>query len=160
VAKNASSFLRSVEAHRIFRHDEVDHELAFALIVASLSQLSIARAFRLLRLDVVDEVDKRVESGVAQVEERILNVFYPSFQLGFWKVVTGLAGTIDLQERAIDLVIADLKTAGAHVRHVAISTGDARTGMHALVPHLELRMARFDQAGATIGVVPFFDFLL
>src|SRR4051812_15996525 len=58
VAQDSRSLLRSVEAHGVFRHHEVDHELAFPLVLARLCQLSIGRALRFLRLDVVDQVDQ------------------------------------------------------------------------------------------------------
>ena len=35
VAQDAHRFLRSVKAHRVFRHHEIDHELPAAVIVAS-----------------------------------------------------------------------------------------------------------------------------
>ena len=41
IAQNASCFLRRVEAHGILRHHEVDHELAFTLMVACISELSV-----------------------------------------------------------------------------------------------------------------------
>src|SRR5579871_5237480 len=75
VSENAGRFLRSVEAHRIFRHDEVDHELAFALVVASFGELCVCRSLCFLGFDVVDQVDQGVEGIVAQIEECVLNVF-------------------------------------------------------------------------------------
>src|SRR5579864_1632210 len=39
LAQNALRLLRSVEAHGVFRHDEVDHELSAPLVVAGLGQL-------------------------------------------------------------------------------------------------------------------------
>lgn len=56
VAQNSCRFLRSVKAHRILGHHEVDHELPLALVVSRRGHLGIGCPFRLLGLDVADQV--------------------------------------------------------------------------------------------------------
>src|SRR5580765_8705441 len=96
------------------------------MIVAGSGELRVDGPVLLGRLEVVDKVDQRVESRVAQAEEAVLDVFDASLQFVFGEMVAGLAGTVDLQQRAVDLVIADLKSALAHVGHVAVGAGYAR----------------------------------
>src|SRR5262249_31130476 len=72
IAQNPRRLLRRMEAHRIFRHHKINHELSPALVVARRGQLRVGCAFRLLRFDVVDQVHQRVERVIAQIEERVL----------------------------------------------------------------------------------------
>lgn len=160
VPQDAHGFLRGVEAHRVFRHHEVDHELAAAMVVAGGGKLRVGGAVLFRRLDVVDQVDECVKRGVAQGEEAILDVFDAGLEFFFGEVVAGLAGAVDLEQRAVDLVITDLESALPHVRHVAVGAGDAGARVHALVPHLKFRMTRFDELGAGVGERPLVDFLL
>ena len=57
-------------------------------------------------------------------------------------------------------MVADLERAFAFVGHVAIGAGHARTRVDPLIPHLELRMLRFEHGGAGIGVRPVFELRL
>jgi len=74
VAQNAHGLLRGMEAHRVLRHDEINHELTPAMIIASRSQLRVRSAILLSSLDVSNQVDQRIECRVAQREEAILDV--------------------------------------------------------------------------------------
>src|SRR5258708_3197224 len=74
-------------------------------------------------------------------------------------MVARLAGAIDLEQRTIDLVIADLESALPHVRHVTVGGGYGRTRVHPLIPHFKLGMACLDQSSAAVGMIPFLDFL-
>jgi hypothetical protein len=47
---------------------------------------------------------------------------------------------VDVEEGALNMVIADLEAADPHVEHVAVGTRDTGLGMDALIPHLELRV--------------------
>ena len=57
-------FLGSMEAHRILRHDEVDHELPAPLGVSRRRQ-PLGKGFVLVGLDVVNQVHQRVQRGVS-----------------------------------------------------------------------------------------------
>ena len=122
--------------------------------------MSVGGAVLLGGLDVVDQVHQRIECRVAQVEEAVLDVFHARLQFLLRKVMAGLAGAIDLQQRTVDLVIADLESALPHVGHVAVGAGHARARVHALVPHFKFRMAGFDQLRARVGMRPLVDLLL
>lgn len=67
VPQNASRFLRRVEAHRVFRHDEVNHELPVPLSFARFGKL-LRRGFVFVGIDVVNEIDQRIQSIVTQVD--------------------------------------------------------------------------------------------
>ena len=69
------------------------------------------------------------------------------------EAVAGLAGVVDHQQRAVDVVLADLHRAFALVGHVAIRARDAAAGVDALAPQLELRVLRLDDLGAGLGVL-------
>ena len=125
VSENPRRFLRSMEAHGVLGHYEVNHELSFALVIARRSQLRIGSSFCLLGFDVPDQVHKGIKCGVTQIEESILNVLNPRLQLLFWKVMTRLAGAIDLEQWTVDLVVADLEPTLPHVGHMAIRAGHA-----------------------------------
>lgn len=74
--------------------------------------------------------------------------------------MTRLARTIDLEERAVDLVVADPQSTLTHIWHVAIGAGDAGTRVDTLIPHFEFGMARLDESCAAIRRVPLPDLLL
>lgn len=77
------------------------------MVGTSGGELCIGGAVLLGGFDVVNEIDESIECCIPQSEEAVLDVFNPRFQLVFGKVVAGLAGTVDLEQRAVDLVIAD-----------------------------------------------------
>ena len=83
--------LRRVESHGILRHNEVDHELPTPLIVPRGRKLCLAYALRLGIFNVRNQIHQRVECRVPQIEEPVLNVLHPGFQLFFRKMVAGLA---------------------------------------------------------------------
>ena len=53
-----------------------------------------------------------------------------------------------------DVMIRDLERSHSRVRHVTVGAGDARAGVHALVPHLELGMLRLERLRPGFGVGP------
>ena len=65
-----------------------------------------------------------------------------------------LARAIDVQQRAAHVMVADLHGADALIRHVAVGAGDARPRVHALIPHLELRVLRLQRGRTRLGVRP------
>src|SRR5208283_4950060 len=160
VAEDPRGLLRSMEAHGILGHYEVNHELSFALVIASRNQLSVCCSFCLLGFDVPNQVHKGIKCGVTQIEESVLNLLHPHLQFLFWKVMTRLAGAIDLEQRTVDLVVADLEPTLPHVGHMAIRASHAGACVHALVPHLKLGMAGLDELSAAIRTCPFIDFVL
>jgi hypothetical protein len=99
VAEDAHGFLRRVEAHRVLRHHEINHELAATVIVAGGGELRVGGPVCLGSLDVVDEIDERIERRVSQSEESVLNIFDARFQLFFREMMAGLAGTISITDR-------------------------------------------------------------
>ena len=59
-----------------------------------------------------------------------------------------------VQQRAADVVVADLDRPFAHVGHVAVGAGHAAAGVDALAPHLELGVLGLEHLGAGLGVRP------
>src|SRR5687768_16030817 len=57
-------------------------------------------------------------------------------------------------------MIADLQCTLALVRHVAVGTRNTRTRVDPLVPHLKLRMLRFEHRRARVCMFPVFKLLL
>src|SRR5271157_4900734 len=69
--------------------------------------LGIRRSLCLLSLDVPYQVHKSIQCGVTQIEESVLDVLHARLQFLFGKVMAGLAGAVHLQQRTVNLVIAD-----------------------------------------------------
>ena len=67
IAENARCFLRSMEAHRVLGHYEVNHELSLALVIARRSQLGVCSSLSLLGLDVPNQVHKCIQCSVTQI---------------------------------------------------------------------------------------------
>jgi len=57
-------FLWSMEAHRILRHDEVDHELTAPMGISRRRQ-PFGNGFVLVGLNIVNQVHQSVECGVS-----------------------------------------------------------------------------------------------
>ena len=73
-SENPLGLLWRVKAHRVLRHDEVDHELGASLIVARFGQWLGLRLF-LVRLDVADQIHQGIERRIGQPKESVLNLF-------------------------------------------------------------------------------------
>ena len=101
--------------------------LAFWISLISPSRASIAR-FR-------------------RFERAGLNGFGSKLQFALIGLVTCLTRLVNVQQRAANVMVADLHRAFAFVRHMAIRTGDAGTCVDALVEHLKLRMLCFQNLG-------------
>ena len=71
-------------------------------------ELLVGGAGRLGRLDVVDERDERVHREVAHLEGAVLDRVDAVAQLVLGPLVAGLAGAVDVEQRAAHVVIADL----------------------------------------------------
>jgi hypothetical protein len=71
-----------------------------------------------------DQVYQRVHRQIAQAISALLNRFHAGLQFFLRDFMTGLTGSIDVQQRAAHMVIADFQRAFAFERHVAIGTGD------------------------------------
>ena len=81
-------------------------------------------------------------------------------QLLLRPLVAGLAGAVDVEQRALHVMVADLHRAGALVRHVAVGAGHARPRVDALVPHLELGVLGLEHRRAGLGVRPVLEAVL
>lgn len=66
--------------------------------------------------------------------------------------MAGLAGAIEVEQRAADRVIADLQRADLLVRHMAVGTGHPRPRMDPLAPQLELRVLRLQHRRPGCGM--------
>ncbi len=149
-----------MESHRVFGLDEVEQELRAPLVPPGRFEVRIGRAGFLRPLDVGDQGDQRIHGDVADLEGAVLDRMDAHPQLLFRPAVTGLAGAVDVQQRAADVMVTDLHRAHTLVRHVAVGAGDARTRVHALVPHLELGMLRLERRRAGFGVRPVLEAVL
>ena len=96
----------------------------------------------------------RIHGAIPQRERPGLNQLDPRPELLLGPLVARLARPIDVEQRAPHVMVADLQRADPLVRHVAVGACDARTGVDALVPHLELRMLRLQHLRTGLGVRP------
>ncbi len=79
---------------------------------------------------------------------------HPLPELVLGPLVARLARPVDVEQRALHVVIADLERALALVGHVAVGASHARSRVDALVPHLELGVLRLERRRAGLGVRP------
>ena len=61
--------------------------------------------------------------------------------------VTGLAGTVNLSQRRLYLVVRELHTTLLLIRHVAVGTRHAALGMNAVLRHLPTRVLSLQNLG-------------
>ena len=108
----------------------------------------------LRRFEIRDQIHQRIHRHIAQLVGALLNRLDPRLELFLRPLVAGLASAVDVEHRAAHVVVADLERAFALVRHVAIGAGHARARVDPLIPHLELRMLRFEHGRAGVGVRP------
>ena len=144
-----------MEAGRVLRLDEVQIELRLALEVlrGSASSASVLpAAFAALR-SAISSTSASIAT-LRSLKVRSWIVSTRAFSSSSRPLVAGLAGAIDVEQRAAHVVVADLQRALALVGHVAIGAGHARARVDALVPHLELRVLRLEHRRAGVGVRP------
>src|ERR1700757_326243 len=77
----------------------------------------------------------------AQGEEAVLNIFGAGAQFFLRKMLAAPAGAVALEQRAVDVVVADIESAHSGVGHVAIGVGDAGAGMDSHIPDFKFGMA-------------------
>jgi hypothetical protein len=87
-------------------------------------------------------------------EGSLLDGLGPGGELLLGRLVAGLAGGIDHQQRAPHLVVAHLEGADTPIRHVAVRAHDPGTGVGALIPHLELRVLGLEGRRTALSVGP------
>ena len=143
-----------MEARRVLGFDEIHVEAGLALIVERGGELRVARSCRPGGGDVVDELDERIERPVGECLVPFLDPLGPVQQLLLGNLVAGLAGVVDVEQRAANVVVADLHRAYPLVGHVAIGAGDPRLGVRALRPQLELGVLGLEHRPAGVGVHP------
>ena len=78
--------------------------------------------------------DRPIAGHCFGVEECCLDVLDTALEFLFIPVMAGLARAVNTEQRALHVVVADLRTTLAFVRHVAIGAGHTGTGMDALTP--------------------------
>src|SRR5688500_6912326 len=66
--------------------------------------------------------------------------------------MTGLAGPVDVEQRALHVMVAHLHRPDAPARHVAVGARDARPRMDSLIVQLEFWMLRLERRRAADGV--------
>jgi hypothetical protein len=125
--------MRRMESGGILGLYEIQIELGLPLEVPRGAQLGVALASRLARLQVVDQIHQRVHRDVTQREVALLNILDARLQFVLRPFVAGLARAVDFQQRAVDVMVADLQRPLALVGHVAIGAGHARARVDALV---------------------------
>ena len=134
-----------VEAVGVLRLHEVQVELA-----AALRRPAPPRARRPARPPAFAALMSAIRSMSASmarlrsVDGALLDRLGARQQLLLGPLVAGLAGVVDVEQRAAHVVVADLQRAHARVRHVAVGAGHARARVDALVPHLELGVLRLE----------------
>ncbi len=113
-------------------------------------QLFVAAAGGHRRLEVHDQRDEGIHRLIAQQLGALLDRLDARLQLLLRPAVAGLAGVVDVQQRAAHVVVADLLRADAFVGHVAVGAGDAGARVNALAPHLELGVLRLERRRAEV----------
>ena len=64
ISQDSDRLLGGMEAHRVLRHDEVDHELALSLVLLCLLDEGRVGAVGAGRLDIADEIHQCIEGDV------------------------------------------------------------------------------------------------
>jgi hypothetical protein len=133
-------FLRRVEAGRVLGLDEIEKELRSLMIPARVLELRSGAPAP--AADLMSAI-RAISAFMARLhiwKWRSWIVSTRAFSSDSSPAVAALAGAVDVGQRAVDVVVADLEAALALVRHVAVRAGHARPRVHALVVQLELRM--------------------
>ena len=104
-AKDTDRLLRSMEPDGIFGFDKIEIELGFALkLLRGLDFCGIG--FRFARVfDFRYKLDERVHGLIAHLKSAGLNYFGAIFKFLFGNFVTGLAGAVDIEQGAADMVV-------------------------------------------------------
>lgn len=131
-------FLWGVKTHRVFRRDEVEAPLGLALQFEGGLQLSFGGAAFLGVGDGVELVGEGFGRALEELEVAALDGVDAGLDFFFGEVVAGLAGAVDIEERAADPVVGDFGGAVALVGHVAIGARDSGPRVDALAPEFEL----------------------
>src|SRR5262249_1581369 len=105
LAEHAGSLLRRVEPHAVLGGDEVETPLCPALQLERRGELVRRGAPGLGRADGVEEGDERLATALQQVVVPLLDGVDPRLELGLGNAVAGLAGPVDVEERAAHPVI-------------------------------------------------------
>jgi hypothetical protein len=94
-----------VEAGGVFGFDYVEVEPGSALVFLGLGELLRVGVL----FDVRDQFHEGAHGDVAGLEEAALDLFEAGLHFLFGEVVAALAGAVDVEERALDVVAADLQ---------------------------------------------------
>ena len=103
----------------------------------------------------------RVEDGFFSFAEEtsggVLNINDTVAQFILRPSVTGLAGGINVLERATQPMIGNLDAAFADIGHMAIGAGDTRPGMNTGCPHFKFGVLNLNHRRTRFGVGPIFE---
>jgi hypothetical protein len=154
LGQQACRFLGGVKAERILGVDKVGPPLRLAMQAAGGVQFPVAGPGLSRRSDGVNRIDAGVFGPRKDAQRPRLDPFGPGEDLLLRIGVTLLAGPRNVQQGAAHLVVADFDCSLADVRHVAVGTGHAASGVNALRPHLELGMLSLEDRRAADRVRP------
>jgi hypothetical protein len=104
--------------------------------------------------DGVEQIGRGRGRPLQKLVVPVLDGQHAALELLLRDGVTGLAGPVDVEQRAPHPVVAHLEGADPLGGHVAVSAGHPGPRVDALVPHLELRMLRLEHLRARLGVHP------
>ncbi len=123
-----------MKAKRILREDEIETPLRLTVQRAGLLKAGAGGFAILDRYDCANQIDNGVLRAIEQALGSILNGVGPLEEFFFRMAVAHLAGPVDVQERAANVMVADLDRSLTLIRHVTIRAGDAAAGVNPLIP--------------------------
>jgi hypothetical protein len=129
-----------VETHGVFSGDEIQPPLGLTLQFPGGLRARLSTPAALAASTASSRSIMASAALLQQVVVAVLDQVHAGLQLLLREVMAGLAGAVDVQQRAAHPVVGNLGGPFPHVGHVAVGTGDAAAGVDALAPQFEFRM--------------------